>query len=133
MSVVDLKQWNICFNWFKLFLVELKQLIYSLLVTKFAKAWNRLHVFMIHFITSRSSRPDVFCNKGVSRNFTKFTGKHLCQSPYLNKVAAANLWKKRLWHKCFPVNFVKFPTAPFLQNTSGRLLLSIISLNNHWW
>ena len=28
----------------------------------------------------RSSRPEVFFKKGVLRNFTKFTGKHLCQS-----------------------------------------------------
>ena len=25
--------------------------------------------------------------KGVLRHFTKFTGKHLCQSPFFNKVA----------------------------------------------
>ena len=31
------------------------------------------------FTTNRSSRPEVFCKKGVIRNFTKFTGKHLCQ------------------------------------------------------
>ena len=37
-----------------------------------------------------------------------------------NKVAT--LLKKRLWHRCFPVNFAKFSRAPFLQNTSGRLL-----------
>ena len=36
---------------------------------------------------TRSSRPEVFCEKGVLRNFTKFTGKHLCQSPFFNKVA----------------------------------------------
>ena len=30
----------------------------------------------------------------------------------------APLWKKRLWHKCFPVNFAKL-IKPFLQNTSG--------------
>ena len=35
-------------------------------------------------------------------------------------------WKKRLWHKCFPVNFAKFLRKPFLQNTSGRLLLWLI-------
>ena len=35
----------------------------------------------------RSSRPDVFYKKGVLRNFTKFTGKHLCQSLFFNKVA----------------------------------------------
>ena len=45
--------------------------------------------------------------KGVLKNFTKFTGKHLCQ---------------------FPVNFVKFLGTPFLQNTSGRLLLVINNL-----
>ena len=27
-------------------------------------------------------------------------------------------------YKCFPVNFAKFLKAPFLQNTSGRLLLN---------
>ena len=31
--------------------------------------------------------------------------------------------KKRLWHRCFPVNFTKFLRTPFLKNTSGRLLL----------
>ena len=31
------------------------------------------------------------------------------------------LFKKRLWHRCFPVNFAKFLRTPFLQNTSGRL------------
>ena len=35
----------------------------------------------------RSSRQEVFCKKGVLKNFAKFTGKHLCQSLFLNKVA----------------------------------------------
>ena len=30
-----------------------------------------------------------------------------------NSLRPAILLKKRLWHRCFPVNFVKFPTAPF--------------------
>ena len=37
--------------------------------------------------TFRSSRPEVFCKKGVLRNIAKFTGKHLCQSLFFNKVA----------------------------------------------
>ena len=44
-----------------------------------------------------------------------------------NKVAGlrpATLLQKRLWHKCFPVNFAKFLRTPFLQNTSGWLLLT---------
>ena len=35
----------------------------------------------------RSSRPEVFCKKGVLKNFRKFTEKNLCQSPFFNKVA----------------------------------------------
>ena len=31
---------------------------------------------------------------------------------------------QRLWHRCFPVNFAKLLRTPFLQNISGRLLLS---------
>ena len=66
---------------------------------------------------SRSSRPEVFCKEGVFRNFSNFTGKHLCQSLFFNKVARlrlATLLKKRLWHRCFPVNFAKFLRTPFL-------------------
>ena len=37
----------------------------------------------------------------------------------------ATLLKKRLWHRHFLVNFVKFLRTPFLQNTSGRLLLTV--------
>ena len=35
----------------------------------------------------------------------------------------ATLLKNRLWHRCFLVNFVKFLRTPFLNNTSGGLLL----------
>ena len=34
----------------------------------------------------RSSLREVFCKKGVLRNFTKFTGKPLCQSLFFNKL-----------------------------------------------
>ena len=34
----------------------------------------------IFSLTFRTSRPEVFCKKGVLRNFTKSTGKHLYQS-----------------------------------------------------
>ena len=49
---------------------------------------------------------------------------------FLIKLQASGLQlylKKRLWHRCFPVNFVKFLRTPFLQNTSGRLLLQVAS------
>ena len=78
----------------------------------------------------RSSRPEVFCKKSLLKNFTKFTGKHQCQSLFFNKVAClrpVTVLKKRLWHRCFPVNFAKVLRTSFLQNTSGRLLLIILS------
>ena len=39
------------------------------------------------FSNVRSSRLEVLCRKGVLRNFAKFTGKHLFQNPFFNKVA----------------------------------------------
>ena len=73
-----------------------------------------------------SSRPKVFCQKSVFRNFAKFTGKHLCQTFYFNKVTGlrpAILFKKRLWHRYFPVNFPKFLRTPFLTEHLRWLLL----------
>ena len=43
-------------------------------------------ILQIRIIILRSSHPEVFCKKGVLRNFTKFTGKHLCQSLFLKKL-----------------------------------------------
>ena len=72
----------------------------------------------------RNSCPEVFCKKGVLRNFVKFTERHLCQR-LSYKVAGLRptaLLKKRPWHRCFPVNFAKFLEIPFLQNTSSGCL-----------
>ena len=65
----------------------------------------------------RSSRPEVFCKKGVLRNFAKFTGKHLCQRLFFSKV------KKRLCQGCFPVNFAKSLRTPFFTEHLQWLLL----------
>ena len=65
--------------------------------------------------------PEVFNNK----RFTKFHQtyrKNLCQSNFFNNVAGlrhASLLKKKLWRKCFLVNFPKFLTTPFLQTTAS--------------
>ena len=66
--------------------------------------------------------------KGVLRNLTKFTGKHLFQSLFLNKVAGPRpetLIKKRLWHRCCPVNFVKFLRTPIFTEHLWWLLLPL--------
>ena len=68
------------------------------------------------------------CKKGVLRNFANFTRKHLSQSLFLNKVAGlspAILSKKRLWRRCFPVNFAKFLRTPFLTEHPRWLLLTL--------
>ena len=44
-------------------------------------------------ITNRSSRPDLFCKKGGPIHF---------------RPRPATLLKKRLWDRCFPVNYTKF-------------------------
>ena len=42
--------------------------------------------FTIQSPCYRGSRPEVFYKKGVPKNFAEFTGKHLCQSLFFNKV-----------------------------------------------
>ena len=61
----------------------------------------------------------MFYKKGILRSFVKFTGKHLCQSLFLIKLQPqpVTLLKKRLWHRCFPVNFAIFPRTPFRSAT----------------
>ena len=45
----------------------------------------------------RSSRPAVFCKKGVLKNYAKFIGKQQCQSLFINKVADCSVIKKQLF------------------------------------
>ena len=74
----------------------------------------------------RSSHPEVLSKKGVLRNIAKFTGKHLCQSLIFNEVAgprSASWLKKKPWHKCFCVNFVKFLRTHFFIEHLWWLLL----------
>ena len=74
--------------------------------------------------TYRSSHRRCSIKRGVLRNFAKFKGKHL---------KPATLLKKRLWHRCFPVNFAKFVRTPFLQKTYGRPLLTVPTSNKSCW
>ena len=98
--------------------------------------WWLLLLFQIRYanflllspFTYRSSRPEVFCKKGVLTSFTKLTGKHRCQSLFFCKshlfLRPATLLKQRLWRKCFPVNFAKFLRTPFLTEHLRWLLLN---------
>ena len=57
-----------------------------------------------------------------SLKFRKFHRKHLSQSLFYNKVAG--LLKKRLWHRCFHVNFAKFLKTSFFREHLRWLLLT---------
>ena len=87
---------------------------------------NEFFCSKMFFISIRSNRSLMFFKIGVFKNFAKFTGKHLCQSLFVNKVAGlklATLLKKRLWNRCFFVNFAKFLRTPFFIEHLWWLLL----------
>ena len=92
----------------------------------FQKCFRNSWILAYFRFDTRSSCPEVFCKKSVLRNFAKFTGKHLCHSPFFNKVAGlrpGTLFKKRLWHWCFPVTFTKFLRTYFYIEHLWWLLL----------
>ena len=75
---------------------------------------------------SRSSHQRCSLRKVSRGNFAKFAGKYLCQGLFFNKVAGlkpATLLKKRIWHRCFPVNFEKFLRTSFFIEHLRWLLL----------
>ena len=74
----------------------------------------------------------MFCKKGVLRNFIKFTGKYLCL--FIAGLRPSTLLKKRLWHRCFPVNFVKILRTPFYIEhawTTSSVFLFLQALTGH--
>ena len=85
------------------------QLLTLKLFRNFTKFWSK----------STSSRLEVFCKKGVLRNFTKFTGKHLCHSLFFNKVAgsACNFIKKETLAQVFFCEFSKISSNIFSYRT----------------
>ena len=70
-------------------------------------------------VKCRSSLPEVFCKKDVLGNFAKFTGKHLCQSLFFNKVAggACNFIKKETLTQVFSCEFCEISKNTFSQRT----------------
>ena len=85
-------------------------------------------LFNFHKVFSNSDRKRCV-QTGDLRDFIKFTGKHLCQSLFFNKFAAlrpATLLKKRLWHRCFHVNFAKCLRTLFATEHLQWLLLYVV-------
>ena len=87
---------------------------------------NRITGAKFFCVNIWSSHRRCSIRKGIFKSFARFTGKHLCQSLLFNNIAGlrlATLLKKRLWDRCFPLNFAKILRSPILQNTSERMLL----------
>ena len=77
----------------------------------------------------RSSHQRCSVKRAVLKNFAIFTGKHRCRSCFLLKVKACNFIRKRLRHRCFSVNIVKFLRTSTSKKTREQLLLKILQ---HW-
>ena len=75
--------------------------------------------FFEHFIISRGSHAEVLCKKGAFRNFTKFTGKHLCRVSFsINlQVEACNFIKKEALTQVFSYEFCKIFKNIFFYRT----------------
>ena len=79
--------------------------------------------------TNRSSRPEMFCEKGVLKICSKFTGEHPCRCAISIKLLC-NFIEIALWHGCSPVNLPHIFRITFLKNTAGRLLLKEIKVES---
>ena len=81
----------------------------------------------------------IMSNKAESSNLypSKFKVPKFLKNnfSFAKSLRPATLFKKRLWHRFFPVKFAKFLRTPFLQNASDRLLLKkyiFFSLHVYW-
>ena len=54
-------------------------------------AWYSVEQLFWRISIFRNSSLELFCKKGVPQIFTKFAGKQMCQSLFLNKAAALTL------------------------------------------
>ena len=104
-------------------------------------SWSRLQdVLKTNKCLLGSSFSVVLYERGVLKNFSKFTDPRekllkiqetLCQSLYFNEVTGqvCNFIKIETLAQVFSCEFCEILRTPFLQNTSGRLLLSLETWN----
>ena len=87
-------------------------------VTPTNRDFNPDHILHVRTNGSQKHPPEVFYEKNVLKNVTKFTEKKTVPNLSL---------KKRLWHRCFPVNFANFLWTPFFIEHFRWLLLDVNS------
>ena len=87
-------------------------------------SWDeRIQNFVKH-LDGQKQPPELFCKKlflKTSQNSQENTCARVSFSIKLQAsgLRPATLLKKRLWHTCFPVNFVKFLRTPFYRKPPG--------------
>ena len=74
--------------------------------------------------------PEVFYKKSCSKKFRSIHRKTpVLEVLFSCRPRLGTLLKKRLQHRCFPVNFARFLGTPILKNVSERLLLCCIKIH----
>ena len=87
---------------------------------------------------NKSSCPEVFYEKNLLKSFGKFKGQKSCvgvsfliESPALRR---ATLLKKKLWFRCFPMNFMNSLRTPISTEQLWWILLkSYQHISCHWF
>ena len=69
--------------------------------------------YFVEHLRCRSSRPEVFCEKGILRNFAKLTGKQQCQTLFFN----GNFIKKETLALLFSCEFCEISKNTFSYRT----------------
>ena len=78
---------------------------------------------------NRSSHQRYSIKKGVFKNFTKFTGKHLCQSLFLNKVAGLRPASRKT---CFSPTALHLFASKVCYWRRSYMCMREIEISNHW-
>ena len=61
--------------------------LFKVIITDIMSSFN----VIMNYLKVLKQPPEVFYKKGVLKKLAKFTGRHLCQSLFFNKVAGSSL------------------------------------------
>ena len=81
-------------------------------------------------IRNKSSHWRCSVEKGVLRNFAKFTGKHLCQGPFFSRSEAGNFIKKEIVAQVFSCKFCEISKNTFSTEYLGTTASAENKTNN---
>ena len=92
------------------------------LVLEMVGFFHNFDRFSLALFTEAATR-GVLCKKLFLEILQNSQENACARASFLPEPQPASLLKKRLWYRCFPVNFAKFLRTSFSYNTSGRLPL----------